>query len=46
MRFNYEAVNMSVITSYIFIITNPVVRQNFGALLSHKVMYNLNFFNF
>jgi len=32
--------------SYIFIITNPIVRQNFGALLSHKVMYNLNFFNF
>src|SRR6218665_3202449 len=35
-----------VITSYIFIITNFIVRQNFGALLSHKVTYNLNFFNF
>ena len=45
MRFNYKAVNMS---SYyeLYIITNPIVRQNFGALLSHKVMHNLNFFNF
>jgi len=24
--------------------TKPVVRQNFGASLSHKIMYNLNLF--
>ena len=48
MRFNYEAVNMSSYyeLGYIFIITNPIVRQNFGALLSHKAMCKFNFFNF
>src|SRR6218665_2464545 len=44
MRFNYEAVNMS---SYyeLYLYYYPIVRHNFGALLSHKVMCNWNFFN-
>ena len=31
-------------TSYYLHYTDPVVRQNFGAPLSHMGMYNLNLF--
>jgi len=46
MRFNYEAVTMSSYYELYLYYYKPYCQAEFYRPIGHKVMHNLNFFNF